>query len=147
MSTLHFVEEILDYAHAHASQIQEIVARADADDVRGQSLAVSATFERSPEPVEILMGEVVSTRNPFSGARMFERADVVRPEEMYEFGTFEPGESEVVPTFYYIRPEQMAVVNRLNDHGIRSRVLEADSTFRAERFRIDSVMVAEREYQ
>lgn len=147
MSTLHFVEEILDYAHAHATQIRQIVERADAEDVRGKTLALAATFERSAEPVEILMGEVRTIRNPYSGARMFERADTIRPEEMYEYGTFEATESDVVPAFYYVRPEQMAVVNRLNDHGVGSRVLESDSTIMVERFRIDSVIVAEREYQ
>ena len=147
MSTLRFVEEILEYAHKHGSAIRNVVERADADDVRGQTLALAATFERSPEMVEILMGEVEETRNPYSGARMLERADVVRPELMYEYGTFAVTESDVAPDVYFVPREQSAVVNRLRDHGIGLRVLDADSTLTVERFRIDSVHVAEREYQ
>jgi hypothetical protein len=147
MSSLHFVEEILEYAHAHAGHIRGVVERADDEDVRGQTLALAATFERSADPVEILMGEVVETRNPFSGARMLKRADVIRPERMYEYGTFAPTESDIVPSLYFVPQEQSGVVNRLRDHGIRSRILDADSTLAVERFRIDSVQVAEREYQ
>ncbi len=147
LATLYFVEEILAFSHQNAGRIRQIVARAEAQPVVGQTLALRAQHARSETPVAILMGEVEETRHPFSGAMMRQRLDVVEPEQMHEFGRFMPTETETAPRAYLVPPDLAPVIDRLDVHGVRYRTLAADSSLQVERFRIDSTQVAEREYQ
>jgi hypothetical protein len=146
LATLRFVEEVANYAHRHASRIKETIERADATDIVGQELALRATFQRG-DSVAILMGEVVEERNPYSGEPMLRRTDVRRPEYMPVFGTFEPTETERVPSAYLIPIDLENVVEKLEDHGIVWSRLEGTRRLSVERFAIDSTSLAEREYQ
>jgi hypothetical protein len=147
-----FTEEILEFAHRNAAEIQERTARADARSLIGDSLGVRAVVRRSDEPVTILMGEVIEEENPVSGQTMFLRTDTQRPTQMYEFGTFRPTEWETVPPAYYISPETVGelaeVIDLLEAHGIRVDTLDAPMEFPAvEWFGVDSVTTSPREYQ
>lgn len=147
LATLRFVEEVAEVAYRHASAIRRITAAADSVDIVGQELALRATYERSSEPVEILMGEVVEERNPYTGLPMLRRLDVRRPERMPEFGTFRPTETERAPAAYLVPGDLNELLNLLDDHGIEWSRLDGPVALRVERFVIDSTRVAEREYQ
>lgn len=147
VATLRFVEETVDYAYRNASLIEGIVKRADEAEIIGGELAVAATLERSAQPVEILMGDVVQERNPYSGEPMLRRLDVRRPEMMPEFGSFRPSETERVPVAYLLPGEQLGALNVLNDHGVSWQTLERAEPRVVQRFVIDSTRVAGREYQ
>ena len=67
LSTLYFVEEILDYVHEHAEEVRRIVADPDAAGVVGDSLALRAAPERSAAMVDILMGATVEEAHPLTG--------------------------------------------------------------------------------
>ena len=108
----------------------------------------------TPGPVTILMGDVAVERNPYSGARMNRRLDVVTPTEMVEQIAFQPAETERVPEAYLIPPatgpaamarEQALAL--LRDHGVRTMDVQAPMSMPVERFRIDSTAVAERPFQ
>jgi len=142
-----FVEEILDFAHDHAREIQERTEAADARSLVGDSLSLRATFQRSPTPVTILMGEVVEELNPFSGETMLRRTDVQTPVEMYEYGTFSPTEKEMVPAAYFVPPDQRVLVERLEAHGIRTSALSGEQTLEVQEFLVDSVTTSPREYE
>ena len=146
-ATRHFVEEILDYVHADGAEIRQIVAAADAMSVIGKQLAVRADFERSPERIEILLGEVATERHPFTGESMLRRVDRQIPTRMYEFGTFSAAMVERVPSAYYVPAELDAVVDRLAAHGIQTEQLGVPTTREVEQFRIESSLAAEREFQ
>ncbi|MGH7507188.1 MAG: M14 family metallopeptidase, partial [Longimicrobiales bacterium] len=146
LATTRFLEEVLDFAHANATRIREIVARADAASLAGQSLAVRADYERS-DTVTILMGDVAEERHPYTGEIMLRRLDVKRPVPMPEFGTFRPTETERVPQAYLVPPELADVIERLAAHGVRTTPLTAAREMEVERFRIDSTTVAAREFQ
>lgn len=146
-ATKYFVEEILDFAHANAATIRTIVEGADNASVVGKELALKATFKQSAEKVNILMGEIEEIKNPYSGATLYNRLDVVTPTPMYEYGSFTPTESVKAPDAYVIAPDQEEVIKRLGFHGIRSRTLAADSTAMAGTFNISKVNVAERPFQ
>ncbi|HSH75008.1 MAG TPA: hypothetical protein VLA09_04975 [Longimicrobiales bacterium] len=90
MGTLWFVEEILDYAQEHATQIRAITEDADARSVVGEQLATRADFRQSDAEVTILMGEVTEERHPETGEIMLLRRDVSTPTPMYEYDTFSP---------------------------------------------------------
>jgi hypothetical protein len=141
-----FVDAILEFAHAHASEIRATVARADAVGVAGDSLAVRAAFHRDGE-TEILMGAAEERLSFVSGRRYLARLDVVRPERMPEYGTFRATERERVPAAYYIPGELHAVVDLLTFHGIEYESLAESRTEGVERFAIDSMHVAERAFQ
>jgi hypothetical protein len=147
LATLRFVEEVIGYAYRHASAIAGVVERADEADITGAELALRATLERSAEPVEILMGDVVQERNPYSGELMLRRLEVRRPELMPEFGTFRPTESERVPAAYLVPGELTRALGVLSDHGISWETLESEAVLLVQRFVIDSTRVSAREYQ
>jgi len=142
-----FVQEILGFAHTNATEIRRETARADGVSIVGRSLAVQSDWERSPERVEILMGEVAEERNRYTGQRMLRRLDVKRPEMMWEFGTFTPTATERAPRAYLVPAELVDIIDRLSVHGVQSTPLATARELRVERFRIDSTRVAEREFQ
>jgi len=146
-ATLRFVEEVANYAHRNASAIRRTIEEADEISIVGEDVALRATFQRSSESVEILMGEVIEERNPYSGEPMLRRLDVRRSETMPEFGTFQATETVRAPAAYLIPGGLEGVLRKLDDHGIRWERLEEPRDFRVERFATDSTRVAEREYQ
>ncbi|MGD2217084.1 MAG: hypothetical protein PVJ64_10015, partial [Gemmatimonadales bacterium] len=134
-------------AYGNAALIAGVVERADAAEIVGGELALTATVERSREAVEILMGDVARERNPYSGEPILRRLDVQRPEIMPEFGSFRATETEHVPAAYLVPSDQIEALNVLSDHGISWETLERAETRAVQRFLIDSTRVAEREYQ
>ncbi|GAB5518729.1 MAG: hypothetical protein RhofKO_09800 [Rhodothermales bacterium] len=146
LSTLYFVEEILNYAHAHATELAASIEAADVS-VVGHDLGLRATYARSGEPVTILMGEVERQRNPYTGALILQRTNMQMPEAMPEFGTFAATETAVAPEAYYIPPEMTLVRNKLDDHGIGYATLAEATSVPLQRFRIDSTSVATRPFQ
>lgn len=147
VATRAFVDEVLRFASANAAEIRALTAAVDAKSIVGQTLAVRASHERSSAPVEILMGATVEERNPWSSARMLRRADVRRPESMYEYGTFSATASEAVPHAYLIPDELEMVLDNLRTHGVEMRPTESAETLLIERFAIDSVTRARMEFE
>jgi hypothetical protein len=146
-ASLWFVEAIVDFVWRRASDVRRVVQAADAEPVVGTTLGPRATIAQSAESVEILLGEVAEDRNPYSGRPMMRRLDVRTPERMPEFGMFLPTEEARVPARYLVPEELGAVVQLLDDHGVRWRRLERATSLTVERFAIDSSTVAAREFQ
>ena len=145
-ATYLFVEGAVAFAARNATRIQEIAMAADAVEVAGMELAVSAKRKNSGE-IQILMGDVREVRNPYSGEVMLERVDNTRQETMLDYGAFETEETEVVPVMYYIPASEKAVLYKLEDHGIEMERLDREVTIEVEAFRIDSSTVAARPFQ
>jgi hypothetical protein len=131
----------------NAGRIRQITDAADAVSVVGKRLAVRAQPERSAQQVEILLGEVVEERHPYTGERMLRRVDVKRPTMMWEYGTFTPAETETAPAAYLVPDSLRAVVSRLEAHGVRMQPMESARSVAVERFRVDSSRVAPREFE
>lgn len=149
MGSLYFVEEVLDYVHENHEAVQAAVAEADSRSLVDQELAVRAEFERSAEPVEILMG---ATEEDFyiQGAdtvRMLLRVDSIIPEQMWEYGTFASTEDARVPSAYVILPEAQAAIDKVEAHGIRTTTLDTETTLQLDVFTVDSTAVSPREFQ
>jgi hypothetical protein len=145
-ATRRFVEEVLGYAYRHAGALRRVTEAADAANLAGTPFAVRATIARG-DTVEILLGEVAEERHPYTGHPMFRRLDVVRPERMPEFGSFTGTETVSVPAAYVVPPELSVVIERLGAHGVVMEPLKVAQRRTLERFRIDSTVVAEREFQ
>jgi hypothetical protein len=145
-STLRFVEDVVEYAHQHASIIAAIVAAADGSDLTGSELALRATVQRG-DSVEILLGEVAEERHPYTGRTMYRRLDVVHRERMPDFGSFRATETVQVPTAYLVPGDLTGVLALLEAHGVAGRPLPQPVRQTVERFVIDSTSVAGREFQ
>ena len=142
-----FVEEILDRAWAEASHVRQRAAEADADRVVGETVAVRATWEALPEPVDILLGAVDTLAHPVTGDPMYQRRDVRAPERMPAYVRFGPAETVTAPAAYLVRGALAGpVADLLDAHGIAYR-RGAVPEFPRERFRVDSVRTAERPFQ
>ena len=142
-----FVDEILQYAQDNAQAIRAVAIESDVEEIVGTEMALRATFEQSPEPVEILMGDVAEEMHPFTGDIIYRRLDVRRPEEMFEHGAFTPTETERVPEAYLIPGHLVHVLEALSLHGIRYEQIGREDTLEVERFRIDESRTAEREFE
>jgi hypothetical protein len=145
--TAQFVDEVLNWAHANAARIRRATAEADRRALAGERLAVTARPHRSPRPVEILMGAVDTLRHPYTGERMLRRRDVVRPERMADYSTFEAAETEVVPAAWLVPADLPEVAERLAAHGVRFERLAAPARMTVEEFRIDSTRTAAQPFQ
>ena len=142
-----FVEEMLDFAHAHAARIRTIADDADARSIVGQQVSLRSRVKRSAAKAEILIGETADETNPFSGERMLRRLDVRKPEQMWLQTTFESTESERVPSAYYVPASLGSVVERLRSHGIRLERLDQPTTVSLEEFHIAASQVAAQTFE
>ena len=145
-ATSRFVEEVLSYAHAHAATIGTLIAAADQRNITGTRLALRAELARAPGLVEILLGDVIEEKNPIDGHVMERRADVVKPERMPEYGTFEPTHAERVPSAYYVPAGLTTAIDHLRAHGIAMEPLPRQTAVKLEEFRITGSVFG-REFQ
>ncbi len=145
--TAEFVDEVLGWAHANATRIRRATAEADRRPLAGQRLAVTARLHKGPQPIEILMGAVDTLRHPYTGEMMMRRRDVVRPERMADYSSFEAAETEVVPAAWLVPAGLTEVAERLAAHGVRFERLAAPARMTVEEFRIDSTRAAPQPFQ
>jgi hypothetical protein len=146
MSTLWFVEDIVEYAHANGDELRAAVEEGGAS-VVGQELPTRATFQRSDTMVTILMGEVEEERHPYTGEVILRRRDVETPTEMWEYGTFEATDTEVAPARYLLLPGLEDVAERLRAHGVVLEAVTAEETRAVEEFVLDSVRTSPQPFQ
>jgi hypothetical protein len=157
-ATDYFLEEALGFASANAERIKEAVMAADAASIAGTPQSVRARFHKGGE-LRILMGAVEEHRHPYTGRPMLLRADVVTPETMTDYSTFESAMDEMAPSAYYIPPALVegnamqsarllgTLADKLAAHGIRFTRLAADEQVEAETFAISANTQAERPFQ
>ena len=141
-----FVEAVIDYAVNGAQRLRTIVQEADRAPVAGREVALSASRVRG-DTIEILLGEVRNSRNPYSGEPMRERLDVRRLERMPDYTSFEASVTTIAPAAYLVLPSETETMDRLAAHGIETWVLDRGGPFDVQRFTVDSVSVSELEYQ
>ncbi|HYR84764.1 MAG TPA: M14 family metallopeptidase [Terriglobia bacterium] len=137
-----FLEEILNFAHGNAARIRKTAEDADSESLIGRRLSLRSKVKRSDQKAEVLMGDTEEEVNPYSGHVMLRRLDVRKPEQMWMETTFEPVESERVPSEYYLPAGLRSAVERLQAHGIRIERLGQPSTLQLEEFHIESNQAA-----
>jgi hypothetical protein len=142
-----FLEEVLGYAHANASRLEHAATAADNASLVGQRVPLRSRPARAAARVEILMGEVEEDVNPYSGRVMHRRADVKRPEQLWEEGTFEATESERVPRAYYVPADEKLALERLRAHGIVLERVQQPGPLPLEEFRITGTETTEQAFE
>jgi hypothetical protein len=142
-----FLEELLGFAHANAARLRDAAAAADKLTIIGQQVSLRSRVKRSPQMVEILMGDVEEDVNPYSGRIMHKRLDVRKPERMWEEASFEATETERVPSAYFVMAEQKLAIERLRAHGITLERVAEPLTVPVEQFQIASTEVAPQPFE
>ncbi|MBE3073019.1 MAG: succinylglutamate desuccinylase/aspartoacylase family protein [Acidobacteria bacterium] len=142
-----FVEEICNFTAPRANAVRRITMDADMASIVGQEVGLRARPVKSAEMVEIVVGEVTTEKNPYTGQMMRRMLSTRRPEKMYEYTTFEAAETTKAPKYYLVPANLRFVVDRLEAHGVTMQRLNAASTVSVEQFKIATNVVAEREYQ
>jgi len=142
-----FLEEIINFAHTNASRIRKTANDADSQSLIARRLSLRSKVRRSDQKAEVLMGDTQEEVNPYSGQVILRRLDVRKPEQMWLEATFEPVESERVPSAYYLPAELRSAVDRLQAHGIRIERLSQPSTLELEEFHIESNQVVAQAFE
>ena len=142
-----FVVEVLNYVEKHGDAIKKAAADADKASIVGTDQAVRAKLVRSPQPVEILMADCVEERNPYTGALMWRRLDVKKPQTMPVFISYEASETAKAPRAYIVPGALTRVIDRLQGHGVKMTKVTKPLTLKVEQFRIESATTSATEYQ
>jgi len=146
-ATYAFLEAVLSFAAARASKIRALIEAVRQASPVGEPIALRARIDRAPEPALILLGAVDSLRHPYTGQLMLQRRPEVLPEMLPLYDRFAPTETIPIPRGYLIPAELDRVRDLLEVHGIPCVPVEAGLQLEVERFRIDSVAVADQPYQ
>ncbi len=141
-----FVEEICNYAQMHSAEIIQATSDADRQSIVGREVGLRGRAVKSAEQVEILLTELTTEKNPYTGQMMRRRLDVRRPEKMYQYISFEASETTIAPRVYFV-PALRFAQDRLEVHGITFSKLDQALAIKGEQFRIESSTQVEREYE
>jgi hypothetical protein len=150
-----FVEEIMRFVGANASEVRSIVAAADADTTRiepATEAGVAFALRALLTPVDILVGAVETVPNPRSGRLMTRMVEsIVTPTRMQDYGLFAATRTRRVPRSYVVAASPSGVhervASKLREHGVRVDSLAGAATMSGEVFVLDTVTRVDRPFQ
>jgi hypothetical protein len=99
-----FVEEIVNFAVKNGEAIRKATAAADAESIIGTPQAVRGKLVKAPDPVQVVLADVVDERNPYVPDRPMRRRvnGSERIESMPHLGLVEGTETSTAPRAYVI---------------------------------------------
>ena len=106
--TYWFLEESLSYVATHGETVRDVVAKANAESIIGQQLAVRQQLVKAPALQKIVFAPTISVRNPYVADRPYRlRPDGlgdanVTSEMLPFFGTAEPTETTLAPRVWVV---------------------------------------------
>ena len=108
LETYWFLEESLGYVAAHGETVRDVVAKANAESIIGQQLAVRQQLVKAPALQKIVFAPTISVRNPYVADRPYRlRPDgqdraAVTSEMLPFYGTAEPTETTLAPRVWVV---------------------------------------------
>lgn len=141
-----FVEEIINYAQQHGAEIRKATADADKQSIVGQQIALRGTLAKSSEKFDLLLTELTTEKNPYTGQNMQRSTGVRNPVKVDQYISFEASESTIAPRAYLV-PATRFVQDRLGAHGVIFSKLDQAITIKGEQFRIESSTLAAQAYE
>ena len=108
IETYWFLEESLNYVASHGETVRDVVAKANAESIIGQQLAVRQQLVKAPSLQNIVFAPTISVRNPYVADRPYRlRPDGVGntnvTREMLPFyGTAEATETTLAPRVWVV---------------------------------------------
>ena len=115
LETYWFLEESLGYVATHGETVRDVVAKANAESIIGQQLAVRQQLVKAPALQQIVFAPTISVRNPYVADRPYRlRPDgqdraAVTTEMLPFFGTAEPTETTLAPRVWVVPMSAAAV--------------------------------------
>ncbi len=106
--TYWFLEESLSYVATHGETVRDVVAKANAESIIGQQLAVRQQLVKAPALQRIVFAPTIAVRNPYVADRPYRlRPDgqdraAVTTEMLPFFGTAEPTETTLAPRVWVV---------------------------------------------
>ncbi|WP_411280227.1 M14 family zinc carboxypeptidase [Gemmatimonas sp.] len=106
--TYWFLEETLGYVASHGDAVREVVAKANAESIIGQQLAVRQQLVKAPALQKIVFAPTIAVRNPYVADRPYRlrpdglETNNVTSEMMPFYGTTEPTETTLAPRVWVI---------------------------------------------
>ena len=106
--TYWFLEESLNYVASHGETVRDVVAKANAESIIGQQLAVRQQLVKAPALQTIVFAPTISVRNPYVADRPYRlRPDgqdraAVTTEMLPFYGTAEPTETTLAPRVWVV---------------------------------------------
>jgi len=99
-----FVEEIVNFAVKNGEAIRKATATADAESIIGTPQSVRGKLVKAPDPVQVVLADVVDERNPYVPDRPMRRRvnGSERVEMMPHLGLVEATETSEAPRAYVI---------------------------------------------
>ncbi|MGH9172800.1 MAG: hypothetical protein ACRD1H_00515, partial [Vicinamibacterales bacterium] len=149
-----FVEESLRAIAADASRVTSLTTQIDSEASTARPpLGVAFRSAALPSPVDILVGDVEKQPNPRSGREMLVMSPQSVPVRMKDYGIFEATRTVTMPDGWLIpKPHVEAgryatAIERLRWHGLRIQTVAADTQVDVERFVVQALTKAERQFQ
>jgi Zinc carboxypeptidase len=108
VETYWFLEESLSYVASHGETVRDVVAKANAESIIGQQLAVRQQLVKAPALQAIVFAPTISVRNPYVADRPYRlRPDgqdraLVTTEMLPFYGTAEPTETTLAPRVWVV---------------------------------------------
>jgi len=108
VETYWFLEESLNYVASHGETVRDVVAKANAESIIGQQLAVRQQLVKAPALQRIVFAPTIAVRNPYVADRPYRlRPDgqdraAVTTEMLPFFGTAEPTETTLAPRVWVV---------------------------------------------
>ncbi len=108
LETYWFLEESLGYVASHGETVRDVVAKANAESIIGQQLAVRQQLVKAPALQKIVFAPTITVRNPYAADRPYRlRPDGlgnsnVTSEMLPFYGTTEPTETTLAPRVWVI---------------------------------------------
>ena len=108
VETYWFLEETLSYVATHGETVRDVVAKANAESIIGQQLAVRQQLVKAPALQRIVFAPTIAVRNPYVADRPYRlRPDghdraAVTTEMLPFFGTAEPTETSLAPRVWVV---------------------------------------------
>jgi len=153
-ATQKFVLSILEFSAHHASQMREVIQRAERETIaRGlapkPSDQLGLVFGIKPldQPVEILANKVVAETDPRTGQTTDRPSAEMVTYRTQDFGLFEATKKIPLPRAYLLPRDQRPIVDKLLAHGIVVEELTEPLTVEVEAFIVQEVKRASRPFQ
>jgi hypothetical protein len=108
VETYWFLEESLSYVASHGETVRDVVAKANAESIIGQQLAVRQQLVKAPALQRIVFAPTIAVRNPYVADRPYRlRPDgqdraAVTTEMLPFYGTAVPTETTLAPRVWVI---------------------------------------------
>jgi len=141
-----FVNEILEYSNAHASEIRDINRQADERVVR-QIEEDAGNFQNGvqfemvalEEPLDLLSYKYIPYTDEDGSTQFVRSSEIVEIKGVQNFNAFAATKSSTVPVAYVFSAQFSGLAAKLGQHGIAVSTLQQEQEFAGESFRVDAI--------